>query len=316
VLASDGAGAPPSTAPPATVPPASALEPLDTDRLEDCYRACREIVRFHSKTFYLSSLFLEPLKRRAVWAVYAFCRTADDIVDRDSPAADKLAAIESWEDQLVASYDGRTSDPIFVAFADAAQRFGIPIEPALDLLRGARMDVTVRRYETFEDVSEYCYLVASTVGLLVMPILGTLSPDAVGYGVALGRAMQMTNILRDVGEDARMDRIYLPAEDLRRFGCSEERILAGTVDEPFVELMRFQIARVRAMYAEAEPGIGLLASESRFTVRLALSLYRRILERIEANDFDVFTRRAYVPFRTKLAMALATWLGFSRADPL
>jgi phytoene synthase len=315
VLASDGADVPPSAvAPPSAAAPQPAVELRDTDRLEDCYRVCREIVRVHSKTFYLSSLFLEPLKRRAVWAVYAFCRTADDIVDRDSPAPDKLAAIDAWESQLVAAYEGRTGDPIFVAFADAAQRFGIPVEPGLDLLRGARMDVTVRRYETYEDLSEYCYLVASTVGLLVMPILGTLSPDAVRYGVALGRAMQMTNILRDVGEDARMDRIYLPVEDLRRFGCSAENVLAGTIDERFVELMRFQIARVRAMYAEAEPGIGLLASESRFTVRLALSLYRRILERIEANDFDVFTQRAYVPFRTKLLMALGTWLGFSRGD--
>lgn len=305
MLASNGTGAPPSSA----VPPATVAEPLETDRLEDCYRACREIVRFHSKTFYLSSLFLEPLKRRAVWAVYAFCRTADDIVDRPSPALDKLAAIDAWERQLLDSYDGRTRDPLFVAFADAAQRFGIPIEPALDLLRGARMDVTVRRYETYEDLREYCYLVASTVGLLVMPILGTLSPAAVEYGVALGRAMQMTNILRDVGEDARMDRIYLPAEDLRRFGCPESCIMEAVVDEPFAELMRFQIARVRSMYAEAEPGIGLLASESRFTVRLALGLYRRILERIEANDYDVFTQRAYVPLRTKLVMALGTWLG-------
>jgi 15-cis-phytoene synthase len=306
VLASDGAQAPQQ----------AAAVPLDRDRLEDCYRACREIARFHSKTFYLSSLFLEPLKRRAVWAVYAFCRTADDIVDTDSPAPEKLAAIDAWERQLIGSYQGLAGDPIFVAFADAAQRFGIPIEPALDLLRGARMDVTVRRYETYEDVREYCYLVASTVGLLVMPILGTLSPEAVGYGVALGRAMQMTNILRDVGEDARMDRIYLPAEDLRRFGCSESNIMEAVIDQPFEELMRFQIARVRAMYAEAEPGIALLASESRFTVRLALGLYRRILERIEANDYDVFTRRAYVPLRTKLMMALATWLGFSGGEPL
>jgi phytoene synthase len=317
VLASDGAEVPPSAvAPPSAAAPQPAAEPRDTDRLEDCYRVCREIVRVHSKTFYLSSLFLEPLKRRAVWAVYAFCRTADDIVDRDSPAPDKLAAIDAWESQLVAAYEGRTGDPIFVAFADAAQRFGIPVEPALDLLRGARMDVTVRRYETYAELREYCYLVASTVGLLVMPILGTLSPAAITYGVALGRAMQMTNILRDVGEDARMDRIYLPAEDLRRFGCPESCIMEAVVDEPFVDLMRFQIERVRAMYTEAEPGIALLASESRFTVRLALGLYRRILERIEANDYDVFTQRAYVPFRTKLAMALATWLGFSRADPL
>ena len=269
-----------------------------------CYRECRAITRAHSKTFYLSSLFLSPAQRRAVWAVYAFCRTADDIVDRIAPAHERLDAIDAWERKLVAAHDGRASDAIFVAFADAAHRFDIPLQPALDLLRGARMDVTIRRYATFDDLSEYCYLVASTVGLLVMPILGTLSSEAARYGVALGRAMQMTNILRDVGEDAHMGRIYLPAEDLERFGCSESAILTGAVDERFVALMRFEIARVRAMYAEAEPGIALLAPESRYTVRLALSLYRGILDRIEANGYDVFTRRAFVPFRAKLTTAL------------
>ena len=275
------------------------------DPLAHCYRACGAIARVHSKTFYLSSLFLRPAQRRAVWAVYAFCRTADDMVDRIAPARERLDAIDAWQHKLIDAYDGRASDAIFLAFADAARRFTIPMQPALDLLRGARMDVTIRRYATIEDLNEYCYLVASTVGLLVMPVLGTKSPEATGYGVALGRAMQMTNILRDVGEDARMGRIYLPARDLRRFGCEERTILAGVVDEPFVAMMRFQIERVRAMYAEAETGIALLAPESQYTVRLALSLYRAILDRIEANGFDVFACRAYVPLRAKLLTALA-----------
>jgi phytoene synthase len=273
------------------------------------YRACREIARVHSKTFYLSSLFLSPAQRRAVWAVYAFCRTADDIADGIAPARERLIAIDAWERELVAAFAGRATDAIFVAFADAAHRFAIPIQPALDLLRGARMDVTTRRYATFDALSEYCYLVASTVGLLVMPVLGTRSPEAAGYGVALGRAMQMTNILRDVGEDARMGRIYLPAEDLERFGCSESAVLAGAVDDRFVALMRFEIARVRAMYREAEPGIALLAPGSRYTVRLALSLYRAILDRIEANGYDALTRRAYVPLRAKMLTALSVAAG-------
>ncbi|MDQ6942461.1 MAG: squalene/phytoene synthase family protein [Candidatus Eremiobacteraeota bacterium] len=290
----------------ASLPAAAPIfETLGGDDLDLCYRACGEIARVHSKTFYLSALFLSPPQRRAVWAVYAFCRTADDIVDQIAPAQERLDAVDAWERKLVAAYDGRPTDPIFVAFADAARRFRIPIHPAVDLLRGARMDATVCRYATYDDVREYCYLVASTVGLLVMPILGTLSPEAVPYGVALGRAMQMTNILRDVGEDARMGRIYLPAEDLRRFGCDEAAIVAGVVDERFTALMRFQIERVRTMYREAEPGIALLAPGSRYTVRLALSLYRGILDRIEANRYDVFTRRAYVPLGTKLRTALA-----------
>jgi len=287
---------------PAEVP---AFASIDGRDLADCYRACGRIARVHSKTFSLSALFLSPAKRRAVWAVYAFCRTADDIVDRIAPARERLDALDAWERKLRDAYDGRTNDPIFIAFADAARRFAIPIRPAIDLLSGARMDVTIRRYATYGELSEYCYLVASTVGLLVMPILGTLSPEAAGYGVALGRAMQMTNILRDVGEDARMGRLYLPSDDLRRFGCDESAIIAGVVDAPFVALMRYQIERVRAIYREAEPGIALLAPESRYTVRLALSLYRGILDRIEANGFDVFNRRAYVPLRAKLVAALA-----------
>ncbi len=276
--------------------------------LDECYRQCREIARLHSKTFYLSSLFLAPEKRRAVWAVYAFCRTADDIVDRIAPANERLAAVDAWEAQLLAAYDGNPADPIYVAFSDAAARFDIPRQPALDLLRGARMDITVRRYATYADLRQYCYLVASTVGVLVMPILGTLTPDALDYGVALGRAMQMTNILRDVGEDASMGRIYLPEEDMLRFGCSEAKLLEGVVDDGFIALMQFQIERVRAMYLDAEPGIAMLNAESRYTVRLALHLYRRILNAIELNRYDVFTRRAYVPFRTKMVSALLVGL--------
>jgi 15-cis-phytoene synthase len=268
------------------------------------YIACRDIVKRNSKTFYLSSLFLNPERKRAVWAVYAFCRTADDIVDRMAPAPERLAALDAWERRLFDAYRGVADEPVFTAFGDAARRFSIPIEPALDLLRGARLDVTVDRYETYAALRDYCYLVASTVGLLVMPILGTISPEADDYGIELGRAMQMTNILRDVGEDARMGRIYVPAEDLLRFGCDESAILAGVLDERFVALMRFEIERVRALYRDAEPGIALLAPESRYTVRLALALYRGILDRIERNGYDVFRRRAHVPTGAKLRSAV------------
>lgn len=276
--------------------------------LRAAYQTCREITRVASKTFFLASLFLSPEKRRAVWAVYAFCRTADDVVDRTAPAGDRLASIEDLERKLIAAASGHATEAIFIAYADAAQRFAIPLDPALALLRGARMDVTVRRYATYEELCDYCYLVASTVGLLVSPILGYASPEALSYGITLGRAMQLTNILRDVGEDALMGRVYLPAEDLERFGYDERNIFEQTVDENFVELMRFEIERVRALYAEAEPGIELLSPESRYTVRLALSLYRRILNAIELNDYNVFTRRAYVPLRSKIVTALGVAL--------
>ncbi len=269
------------------------------------YDTCRDVTRVASKTFYLASRFLSPRKRRAVWAVYAFCRTADDLVDSTAPPGDRLAAIEALERALLAAYDGSTSDPIFVAYADASRRFDIPLDPALALLRGARMDITIRRYGTYDELCHYCYLVASTVGLLVSPILGARSPEALEYGVMLGRAMQLTNILRDVGEDASLGRVYLPGEDLARFRYSEENIFRGVVDDEFVALMRFQIERVRGVYAAAEPGIALLSPDSRYTVRLALSLYRRILDEIERNGFDVFARRAYVPLRAKVATAVS-----------
>jgi phytoene synthase len=272
------------------------------------YQTCREITRIASKTFYLASLFLGAEKRRAVWAVYAFCRTADDVVDRTAAAADRIAALDDLERMLIAMSRGRANEPIFIAYADAAKRFAIPLEPALELLRGARMDITIRRYATYEELCEYCYLVASTVGLLVSPILGTSSEAALPFGVTLGRAMQLTNILRDVGEDALMGRIYLPADELRRFGYAENRVFEQVVDANFIALMQFQIARVRELYAEAEPGIALLSPESRYTVRLALSLYRRILTAIELNDYNVFSRRAYVPLRSKIATALGVAL--------
>jgi len=269
------------------------------------YGQCREIARIASKTFFLASLFLAPEKRRAVWAVYAVCRTADDLVDTTAPSGERLARIDELEGKLLAAISGNATEPIFAAYADASARFGIPFEPALALLRGARMDVTIRRYATYDKLCEYCYLVASTVGLLVAPILGYASPVALEYGALLGRAMQLTNILRDVGEDALMGRIYLPAEDLARFDYAEADVFAQVVDEKFVALMRFEVGRVRAIYREAEPGIALLSRESRYTVRLALTLYRSILQAIEVNAYDVFTRRAYVPLRAKLATALS-----------
>jgi phytoene synthase len=276
----------------------------ESSYLDECYRHCRDIARENSKTFYLSSLFLAPEKRRAVWAVYAFCRTADDIVDQVTPAAERLAAIDHWERALLAAYSGKADDRIMVALFDSVERFEIPLQPALDLLRGARLDITVRRYATYAELREYCYLVASTVGLLTSPILGYLAESALDYGVALGRAMQMTNILRDVGEDARMGRIYLPLEDMQQFGYTESSVFEEVVDDAFVALMRFQIDRVRRMYAEAEPGVALLAPESRYTVRLALTLYRSILNAIESNGYDVYTKRAYVPFRSKMLAAM------------
>jgi len=269
------------------------------------YRVCGDLTRRASKTFHLASLFLDADRRHAVWAVYAVCRTADDLVDCDAPAEERLAQLADLEKRLQAAHRGIGDDPIFVAWHDASRRFAVPLAPALALIRGARMDVTVDRYPTYAALREYCDLVAATVGHLVMPILGARAPESAPYATALGRAMQLTNILRDVGEDAAMGRVYLPLADLRRFGYSVSDLFGSVVDERFRELMRFEIRRARRLYDQAQPGIALLEPRSRYTVRLALHLYRRILERIERNDYDVFSRRAHVPLHGKLGTALA-----------
>jgi phytoene synthase len=287
-----------------TAPPLGTAPTLDA-----CYRQCGAIARFHSKSFYLSSRFLPFAKRRAVWAVYAFCRTADDIADRAGSPEERLAAIDAWEEQLRGAYMGRAVHPVFIALADAARRFGVPLHAALDLLRGARNDVTVNRYAGYDDLRGYCYLVASTVGVLVTPILGALDAGAQHDAIALGHAMQLTNILRDVAEDARMNRIYLPLDEMQRFGYTERDLFAGTVDARFIALMRFQIERARGLYRDAQPGIDRLEPESRYAVRLALHLYRDILEAIEANGYDVFRYRAFVPLHAKIGTALALGVG-------
>jgi phytoene synthase len=276
--------------------------------LDACYAHCRGIVRRSSKSFSLSSRFLPLDKRRAVWAVYAFCRTADDIVDRVADPAERLAAIDAWEQQLRAAYDGRATDPIYIALADSIARYALPIDAALDLLRGARIDITVDRYADYADLSRYCYLVASTVGVLMVPVLGAEAGDATEYAATLGAAMQLTNIIRDVGEDARMGRIYLPADEMSLFRYSEADLFAGVVDERFRALLRFQIDRARALYRAAEPGIAKLKPDSRYAVRLALNVYRGILDAVEANGYDVFTKRAYVSRYEKLRMAVTLGL--------
>jgi phytoene synthase len=260
--------------------------------LDAAHDVCRNLTSRSSKTFFLASRFLGHEKRRAIRAVYAFCRTADDIVDRDAPARERLGALDEWEAELRAALRGDVCGGVMAAFLDAVRRFGVPLGPAFALLRGARTDLTVSRYATYFELLHYCDLVASAVGLLTLPILGCRDWRAVEHAVALGRAMQMTNILRDVGEDARMGRIYLPLVEMTRFGYDEPSLFAGRIDEAFRNLMRFQIARVRGLYAQAEPGIALLEEDGRRAVRLAARLYRGILDRIEQNGYDVLTMRA------------------------
>jgi phytoene synthase len=299
-----------TTDPPVAVPAA---------RLRPAYAACAAMIRAHSASFYFSASLLPPGKRQAVLALYAFCRTSDDLVDsapaRGLSVAETEQALAGWAARCRAPHPARDETaPVVLAWADTRRRFAIPQALADELLAGVRMDISIARYATWADLWIYCYRVASTVGQMSMHITGAIHPAATNYAIRLGVALQLTNILRDVGEDARQGRIYLPLADLARFGYTERELLDGVINDHFKALMRFEIARARTLYAQAWPGIAMLAPDSRLAVGAAATVYRAILDRIEANGYDVFTRRARVPNRAKLALLPQIWWRVQRME--
>jgi len=261
------------------------------------WELCRRVVREHGTTFYFASQFLPPERRRAIHAAYAFCRTADDIVDRapTTGLAAAARALDAWEAELDAP-----THPVAVAFAAARVEYDIPDQAARDLMAGVRMDLAPEPYATWVDLERYCYRVAGTVGLISAPVLGCVDRAKLANAVDLGIAMQLTNILRDVGEDARMGRLYLPLEDLAAFDVDPAATLAGRPSGRFPELMQFEIARARAYYDSAREGIPALAPAGQLTTLASAHLYAKILNRIEENGYEVFRTRAVIPNGRKL----------------
>jgi phytoene synthase len=272
--------------------------------LARAYAYCAQLTKLHSRTFYMASGLLPLAKRRAVRALYAFCRLSDDLVDRAE--GDPRATLEAWRRRALFERPGN-DDWVLLAWADARMRYRIPQRYAEQLLEGVARDATAVRYATFDDLAAYCYGVASTVGLMAMHIIGFVDERAISYAVKLGVALQLTNILRDVGEDWRAGRVYLPQEELVAFGLSETDIAHGCIDERWRAFLRFQIARARRLYAESLPGVVLLHPDGRFAVAAAGELYRAILDRIEANRGDVFRRRAYLSHWDKLRRLPGIW---------
>jgi 15-cis-phytoene synthase len=273
--------------------------------LDDAYELCRQVTAEFSKTFYLGTLLMSEEKRRAIWAIYVWCRRTDELVDGPHSAETTNATLDQWEESLDAIFAGQPIEEVDVALIDTLERFPIDIQPFRDMIAGQRMDLYRSRYETFEDLELYCYRVAGTVGLMTTPVMGVdasrgtapwdkTQPNPEPKAIALGIANQLTNILRDVGEDARRGRIYIPQADLERFNYSEKDLFNSVIDDRWRDLMRFQIKRARQYFIEAEQGIGLLSPDARFPVWSALMLYRGILNVIERNQYDVFHKRAYV----------------------
>ncbi|MCU0512107.1 MAG: phytoene/squalene synthase family protein [Anaerolineae bacterium] len=279
----------------------------DSQVLLSAYGQCEAITRQHSRTFFMASSLLPPEKRLAARALYAFCRITDDIVDTPvQPTEVRLKMLRAWQAQVM-SDTPPADDPVCLAWAEAQSRFNIPRGYALQLIDGVARDMHQTRYETFDDLAEYAYGVASTVGLMAMHIIGFRGEDALPYAIRLGIALQVTNILRDVGEDWRNGRLYLPLEELHAFGLSEADLERGIVTPRWREFMAFQIERNRRLYDESLPGIALLADTGRFAIAAAAGLYRAILGNIETHDYNVFNRRASVGTSGKLARLPRIW---------
>ena len=278
---------------------------LDSNLLRKAYQACEAITRQHSRTFMLASGLLPAEKRWSVRALYAFCRVSDDIVDR-SLTADPLPVLNAWRSRSLSPHPS-DEDLVSLAWADTRLKYGIPVRYAEQLLDGVASDLTRCRYQSFDELAEYAYRVASTVGLMSMHIVGYSGPEAIPYAIKLGVALQVTNILRDVGEDWRNGHLYLPQEDLQAFGLTEKDIAAGVVTARWRKFMRFQIQRLRRIYAESWPGIGMLAGDGRFAIAAASGLYEAILDDIEKADYDVFSRRAHINALEKLRRLPGIW---------
>jgi phytoene synthase len=289
----------------------SVIEELNDQQLKDAYAQCRSITRKHAKTFYMATRFLPNHKQRGIFAIYSLCRYVDDLVDEAEDLVrqeqlnyqDIKRKLNRWKQKLQDTYEGKSFDnPILVAFSDVLRRYYIPIEMPFELMEGVCMDLYKNRYESFDEVYDYSFKVASIVGLMTSQVFGYQSKEALGYAVDLGIAMQLTNILRDVGEDLQRDRIYLPQSDLRKFGVSEEELFNHKRTEAVKELLAYQIDRARRYYRRSDKGIGMLSEDSRLPVYLARHNYSRILDKIEQNNYNVFDVRAYLNTTEKLSI--------------
>jgi phytoene synthase len=272
----------------------------------DGFAQAEAITQRYAKTFYFASRFLQRDKRYAAYAIYALCRTADDTVDLNPhcPDAQALREVERSLDRVYGA--GEVSGGLLTAFKQTVDRYAIPRSCFDDLLEGMKMDLRKQRYENFEELYSYCYRVAGVVGLIMVRIFGFCRSEAERHAVELGVAMQLTNIVRDVHEDFIRGRIYLPLDEMERFGVSESQLAARIRDEQFKALIRFQITRARTYYASAARGIGLVDNfRCRLVVSMMKDLYAGILAAVERNDYDVFNHRAQVSASGKVIRAIA-----------
>ena len=276
--------------------------------LELAYEECRLITRREAKNFYYAFLTLPARRRRAIYVAYSFCRYCDDSVDAERSDAEKLRMLAELRDKLNRCYQGQADEPLFLGLADVARQYDIPQEYFREVLAGVESDLVKNRYQNFEELSRYCYQVASVVGLICLQIFGYKDARARQYAIDLGLAMQLTNIARDVKEDLAFDRIYLPQDELARFGYSEEELLAGTCNDAFVNLMRFQARRARDYFRSGFQLLPYLSPRSRACPAALGLIYSKVLDRIEDANYNVLDRRVSLSTAEKLQVMVHSWL--------
>lgn len=281
--------------------------------IDRAYQRCHDFTRRRATNFYLAFAILPPEKRRAIYAAYAFSGAADDAVDEAGSEAERRAALEHSRATLAAAYDGKIAkgDWLALALGDAVERFEIPRDHFEQLLVGMEQDLTQTRYETWHDLEQYCYRAASVIGLICIAIFGYEERDAAEArerAIAMGKALQITNIMRDIAEDAERDRIYIAQEDLARYGYSEEELLGGARSPAFNRLMAVYAQRAYRLYDEGRPLLRLLdGPRSRMCCNGLQGVYRQILNAIVAADYDVYSRRVGASKPQRLGQLLALW---------
>ena len=257
--------------------------------------------------FYYSFLLLPKPKRDAINVVYAWCRTTDDIVDEEESVKRKYVRLRLWSREFERSIEGTSRYPLLNKLSQIIQRFNIPLHHFHDLIKGMEMDLLKTRYATFAELREYCYRAASTVGLICTEIFGYKHEGAKEYAINLGIALQLTNILRDIRIDAMKGRIYLPLEDLERFGYSEEALLAGTYNEKFIRLMKFECERARSYFNVALEHLSEEDKPLFLAAQIMEAIYFRILQDIERAEYNVFAKRIRLLSLTKFFITVEVW---------
>lgn len=277
--------------------------------LADSYAHCRAVAKRRARNFYYSFVLLDADRRNAMCAIYAFMRYCDDL--SDEPGANRTA-MDRWRAALDAAFAGQPdSNPCWPAFLDAVQRYGIPHRYFYEMIEGVTSDLTVRTIGDFDELYRYCYQVASVVGLTTIHVFGFTSPDALPLAEKCGVAFQLTNILRDVREDADLGRVYLPAEDLERFGVTVEDLKGARKSEQFGQLMEFEIARARRYYRDSAPLLSLIEPKARASMWALIAIYSSLLDRIGQSYYDVLARRISLSAAEKVLIVVRAACGWT-----